>query len=127
MTAKKHTFLLLILCTALFCCGCQNNSAGSADTDSTKRTQVIFDYFDTATTVVGYDEDEAHFNEVWSEVTGNVDKEEVSAKAYDAIFEVDDAIVSLVEKVGECVKEIAVNKMYGGSPLSDTRNGAGKE
>lgn len=59
----------------------------------------------------------AHFNEVWSEVTGSVDKEEVSAKAYDAIFEVDDAIVSLVEKVGECVKEIAVNKMYGGSPL----------
>ena len=69
----------------------------------------------------------ARFNEVWSEVTGNVDKEEVSAKAYDAIFEVDDAIVSLVEKVGEYVKEIAVNKMYGGSPLSDTRNGAGKE
>lgn len=69
----------------------------------------------------------AHFNEVWSEVTGNVDKEEVSAKAYDTIFEVDDAIVILVEKVGECVKEIAVNKMYGGSPLSDTRNGAGKE
>lgn len=69
----------------------------------------------------------ARFNEVWSEVTGNVDKEEVSAKAYDAIFEVDDAIVSLVEKVGECVKGIAVNKMYGGSPLSDTRNGAGKE
>ena len=69
----------------------------------------------------------AHFNEVWSEVTGNVDKEEVSAKAYDAIFEVDDAIVSLVEKVGECVKEIAVNKMYGRSPLSNTRNGARKE
>ena len=69
----------------------------------------------------------AHFNEVWSDVTGNVDKEEVSAKAYDVIFEVDDAIVSLVEKVGECVKEIAVNKMYCGSPLSDTRNGAGKE
>lgn len=69
----------------------------------------------------------AHFNEVWSEVTGNVDKEDVSAKAYDAIFEVDDAIVSLVEKVGECVKAIAVNKMYGGSPLSDTRNGVGKE
>lgn len=69
----------------------------------------------------------ARFNEVWSEVTGNVDKKEVSAKAYDAIFEVDDAIVSLVEKVGECVKEIAVNKMYGGLPLSDTRNGAGKE
>lgn len=69
----------------------------------------------------------AHFNEVWSEVTGSVDKEDVSAKAYDAIFEVDDAIVSLVEKVGECVKEIAVNKMYGGSPLSGTRDGAGKE
>ena len=69
----------------------------------------------------------ARFNEVWSEVTGNIDKKEVSAKAYDAIFEVDDAIVSLVEKVGECVKEIAVNKMYSGSPLSDTRNGAGKE
>ena len=31
----------------------------------------------------------ARFNEVWSEVTGNVDKEEVSAKAYDAIFEVE--------------------------------------
>ena len=69
----------------------------------------------------------AHFNEVWSDVTGNVDKEEVSAKAYDAIFEVDDAIVSLVEKVGECVQEIAVNKMYGGPTLSDTRNGAGTD
>ena len=69
----------------------------------------------------------AHFNEVWSEVTGSIDKEGVAAKACDAIFEVDDAVVGLVEEVGECVKEIAVNKMYGGSPLSDTRNGAGKE
>ena len=57
----------------------------------------------------------AHFNEVWSEVTGVFDKEEVSEKAYDAIFEVDEAIVRLVAKVGECVTEIDVNTMYGGS------------
>lgn len=80
MTAKKHTFLLLILCTALLCCGCQNNSAGAANTDSTKRTQIIFDYFDTATTVVGYDEDEAHFNEVCSYI-------EKELARYDSLYD----------------------------------------
>jgi thiamine biosynthesis lipoprotein len=49
---------------SLFLGGCQADTKGLSGNDSTKRTYLILDYFDTSTTVAGYEEDEARFAEV---------------------------------------------------------------
>lgn len=65
MKKKTSLFFILSICTSLLISGCSFlDSGNSKAADTNKHTQVIFDYFDTATTVVGYDEDEAHFTEV---------------------------------------------------------------
>lgn len=68
-----------------------------------------------------------HFNEVWSENTKNVENQDISANAYDAICEIDEAVINLVEKIGKCVKELAISQMYGTSPLSDSHSHIIKE
>lgn len=64
----------------------------------------------------------AHFNEVWSEVTKDAEKQDISSNTYNSICEIDEAVINLVEKVGKCVKDLAISKMYGNSPLSESHS-----
>lgn len=64
----------------------------------------------------------AHFNEVWSEVTKDIEKQDISSSAYNSVCEIDEAVINLVEKVGKCVKDLAISKMYGNSPLAKSHS-----
>lgn len=64
----------------------------------------------------------AHFNEVWSEVTKDAEKQDISSNTYNSICEIDEAVINLVEKVGKCAKDLAISKMYGNSPLSESHS-----
>ena len=64
----------------------------------------------------------AHFNEVWSENTKDAEKQDISSNTYNSICEIDEAVINLVEKVGKCVKDLAISKMYGNSPLSESHS-----
>lgn len=64
----------------------------------------------------------AHFNEVWSEITKDAEKQDISSNTYNSICEIDEAVINLVEKVGKCVKDLAISKMYGNSPLSESHS-----
>lgn len=59
-------------------------------------------------------------NATWTKCSKDIDREEISADIYNCACEIDEAIITLVEKIGECVKAIAVSKMYGKSPLAET-------
>ena len=59
-------------------------------------------------------------NDTWNKCTKGIEKENLSADVYNCACEIDEAIITLVEKIGECVKAIAVSKMYGKSPLAET-------
>lgn len=64
----------------------------------------------------------AHFNEVWSEVTKDAEKQDISSNTYNSICEIDEAVINLEEKVGKCAKDLAISKMYGNSPLSESHS-----
>lgn len=64
----------------------------------------------------------AHFNEVWSEITKDAEKQDISSNTYNSICEIDEAVINLVEKVGKCAKDLAISKMYGNSPLSESHS-----
>lgn len=64
----------------------------------------------------------AHFNEVWSEITKDAEKQDISSNTYNSICEIDEAVINLVEKVGKCVKDLTISKMYGNSPLSESHS-----
>jgi thiamine biosynthesis lipoprotein len=61
---KKKFLTVFVLVFSLFFGGCQADTKGSSGDGSTKRTYLIMDYFDTSTTIAGYEEDEARFTEV---------------------------------------------------------------
>ena len=62
-------------------------------TDNSKRTKVIFDYFDTAATVVGYEEDEARFNEVCDYIEKELARYDSLYDNYNALSDVNSLYV----------------------------------
>lgn len=56
-------------------------------------------------------------NLTWTECSKNMENEESGTDFYNAMCEIDEAIINLVEKVGLCVKAKSVGIMYGDSTL----------
>lgn len=59
-------------------------------------------------------------NNTWNKCTNGIDKEDLSADVYNCACEIDEAIIALVEKIGNCTKAITISKMYGKSPLAES-------
>lgn len=57
-------------------------------------------------------------NDTWAKCSKNIEKEDVSADVYNCACEIDEAVIALVEKIGNCAKAIAISNMYGKSPLA---------
>lgn len=58
-------------------------------------------------------------NQTWNECSKNAE-EESTPEVYNAMCEVDEAVINLVEKISLCLKEKAIVEMYGVSELSKT-------
>lgn len=58
-------------------------------------------------------------NQTWNECSRNAEQESTT-EVYNAMCEIDEAIINLVEKISLCVKEKAIVTMYGVSELSKT-------
>lgn len=50
----------------------------------------------------------------------DIEKENLAADIYNCACEIDEAIIALVEKIGNCTKAITISKMYGKSPLAES-------
>lgn len=61
-------------------------------------------------------------NQTWSTCSKDIEKEDDTSKVYNAMCEIDEAIINLVEKVGLCVKAQSINTMYGNSLLATTHD-----
>ena len=61
-------------------------------------------------------------NLAWSTCSKDIEKEDDTSEVYNAMCEIDEAIINLVEKVGLCVKALSINTMYGNSSLATTHN-----
>ena len=59
-------------------------------------------------------------NDTWNKCTSEIEKENLSADVYNCACEIDEAIIALVEKIGNCTKAITISKMYGKSPLAES-------
>lgn len=59
-------------------------------------------------------------NDTWTKCSKNIEKEDVSADIYNCACEIDEAVIALVEKIGNCAKAIAISNMYGKSPLAES-------
>lgn len=59
-------------------------------------------------------------NDTWNKCTKGIEKENLSADVYNCACEIDEAIIALVEKIGNCAKTITISKIYGKSPLAET-------
>lgn len=57
------------------------------------------------------------FCKSWNQQTENIEKEDISSSVYDAVCEIDEVLISLVERISECSKEITKEKIYGNSSL----------
>ena len=57
-------------------------------------------------------------NETWSICSKDVEKEDDASEVYNAMCEIDEAIINLVEKVSLCTKAHSVSIMYGNSELA---------
>lgn len=58
-------------------------------------------------------------NQAWATCSKNVE-EENATDVYNAMCEIDEAVINLVEKVSLCIKAQSINEMYGNSPLAPT-------
>lgn len=58
-------------------------------------------------------------NQTWSECSKSAE-EASSSDEYNAMCEIDEAVINLVEKVSSCVKEHVIARMYGASDLAKT-------
>lgn len=58
------------------------------------------------------------FNDTWAGCSMNIEKEDISVDIYNCACEIDEAVIALVEKIGQCAKAITISKMYGKSPLA---------
>lgn len=92
MKKRKQAFILLVLCFLLLLCGCSNASAKS-DMEQYKRTYVIFDFFDTATTIVGYEENEERFQEVCNYIEKELERYDSLYDNYNALSSVNSLYV----------------------------------
>lgn len=99
---KKNipTFICMILCAALFLNGC-NFSKGPA---LNKYTQVLLDYFDTVTTIVGYEETEEEFQKICSYIESELER-------YDGLYDNYNALASVNNLY-------VVNQDAGSSPVT---------
>lgn len=59
-------------------------------------------------------------NDTWNKCTKDIEKENLAADIYNCAYEIDEAIIALVEKIGNCAKAITISKMYGKSPLAES-------
>lgn len=59
-------------------------------------------------------------NETWNKCTNGIEEENLSADIYNCACEIDEALIALVEKIGNCAKAITISKMYGKSPLAES-------
>lgn len=50
-------------------------------------------------------------NQAWKNICNNLEKEAVSSNLYDALYEVDEAVGDLIEKVGEAAKIITIGSI----------------
>ena len=64
---KRFIAFVIVFCLALTMTGCKNNG-------KIKYTEYSFDYFDTATTIVGYEKTEGEFNAVCDEIKALLQK-----------------------------------------------------
>ena len=62
MKKRISTFICMMLCTTLFLNGCSVSKKPVLN----KYSQVLFDYFDTVATIVGYEETEEEFHQICS-------------------------------------------------------------
>lgn len=83
---KKNipTFICMILCAALFLNGCSFSKNPALN----KYTQVLFDYFDTVTTIVGYEETEEEFQKICSYIESELER-------YDGLYDNYNALASV--------------------------------
>lgn len=58
-------------------------------------------------------------NQTWNECSKNAE-EEITPEVYNAMCDVDEAVINLVEKISLCLKEKSIVDMYGVSELSKT-------
>ncbi len=58
-------------------------------------------------------------NQAWTTCSKNIEEEEAS-DIYNAMCEIDEAVINLVEKVSLCVKAQSISDMYGKSQLAST-------
>lgn len=58
-------------------------------------------------------------NLTWNECSRNAEEENPS-EMYNAMCEIDEAVINLVEKISICLKGQAIAKMYGNSDLAKT-------
>lgn len=61
-------------------------------------------------------------NQAWSVCSKDIEKECEDPAIYDAMCEIDEAIINLVEKLSLCVKAQSINTMYGESPLLNSHS-----
>lgn len=62
------------------------------------------------------------FCKSWNQQTENIEKEDISSSVYNSVCEIDEALISLVEKISECSKEITKEEIYGNSSLIKSHN-----
>lgn len=61
-------------------------------------------------------------NQAWSTCSKDIEKEDSASEIYNAMCEIDEAIINLVEKVSLCAKAQLVSTMYGNSSLAATHD-----
>lgn len=59
-------------------------------------------------------------NDTWAKCSKNIEKENLTADIYNCACEIDEALIALVEKIGNCSKAIAISNMYGKSLLAES-------
>ena len=64
---KRFIAFAIVFCLVFTMAGCKNKG-------KVKYTEYSFDYFDTATTIVGYEETEEEFKSVCEEIKGLLQK-----------------------------------------------------
>ena len=59
-------------------------------------------------------------NQTWKMSSNDLETGNIPNDVYNALCEVDEAVINLVEKISLCLKEKAIVDMYGVSELSKT-------
>ncbi len=54
-------------------------------------------------------------NQTWTSCTKGIEQEDLPTDVYNSICDIDEAIITLVEKIGLCTKAYTVYSIYGDS------------